>query len=295
MNSPVLISLSSHDGIGRNLAAALSAEYANFKLRRFPDSEVYLRFETALAGRPVVVLDALDHPDEKMLPVLFSAATARDLGALSVGLVCPYLPYMRQDKRFQAGEAITSTYFAQLLSAHFDWLVTVDPHLHRRKSLSEIYRIPAQALHAAPLLGEWIKREVVNPLLIGPDSESEQWVNGVARAADAPSIVLQKVRRGDRDVEVSVPQIERWPDRTPVLIDDVISSGQTMIAAVEHLNKAGTVKPLCVAVHGIFADTAYQDLISAGAAKIVTSNSVLHPTSEIDLCDLLAQGIHPLL
>lgn len=290
MISPVLVSMPPEHGIGSRLAVAISAKYASFELRRFPDTEIYLRYETELSGRQVIVVGALDCSDEKILPLLFAAAAARDLGAKEVGLICPYLPYMRQDKRFQAGEAITSTYFAELLSTHFDWLVTVDPHLHRRSSLSEVYRIPAQTLQAAPLLAEWIKREVPNPILIGPDSESAQWVDGVAKAVGAPSIVLQKVRRGDRDVEISVPEIERWRDRTPVLIDDVISTGRTMIETVKHLNEAGLVRPVCLAVHGIFAGTAYQDLLHAGVGRIATTNSVAHGSNQIDLCDLLAEG-----
>lgn len=295
MTIPVLVSMPPEHGIGSRLAVAISARYASFELRRFPDTEVYLRYDTELSGRQVIVVGALDRPDEKILPLLFAAAAARDLGAKEIGLVCPYLPYMRQDKRFQTGEAITSSYFAEMLSAHFDWLVTVDPHLHRRSSLSEVYRIPAETLQAAPLLAAWIKREVPNPILIGPDGESEQWVDGVARAAGAPGMVLQKVRRGDRDVEISVPEIERWRDRTPVLIDDVISTGRTMIETIKHLNNAGLARPVCVAVHGIFAGTAYEDLVSAGAGRIATSNSVMHATNVIDLCDLLAQGAKGLL
>jgi ribose-phosphate pyrophosphokinase len=84
------------------------------------------------------------------LPLLFAADTARDLGARRIGLVAPYLAYMRQDIRFHAGEAVTSRTFAAILSRHLDWLVTVDPHLHRYHELSEIYRIPTQVVHAAP-------------------------------------------------------------------------------------------------------------------------------------------------
>ncbi len=295
MTSPVLVSMPPEHGVGPRLAAAIGAENATFELRRFPDTEAYLRYDTALSGRQVVLLCALDRPDEKILPVLFAAAAASDLGAREVGLVCPYLPYMRQDKRFRPGEAMTSTYFAEMLSSHFDWLVTVDPHLHRRNSLSEVYRIPAHALHAAPLLADWIKREVPNPVLIGPDSESEQWVKEVAQRANIPSMVLEKVRRGDRDVEISVPEIERWQDRTPVLIDDVISTGRTMTETVKHLNEAGMAQPVCIAVHGIFAGTAYQDLLRAGAGRIVTTNSVAHGSNEIDVCGLLAEGTRRLL
>ncbi|MFZ5932450.1 MAG: hypothetical protein ACOY15_14725 [Pseudomonadota bacterium] len=76
----------------------------------------------------------------------------RSWGARSVGLICPYLAYMRQDTRFKPGEGITSTYFANALGRHFDWLVTVDPHLHRHKSLPEIYTMPAAAAHAGPTI-----------------------------------------------------------------------------------------------------------------------------------------------
>src|SRR3546814_1718571 len=80
-------------------------------------------------------LSSLDHPYAKVLPLLFAADTARDLGARRIVLVAPYLAYMRQDIRFHAGEAVTSRTFAAILSRHLDWLVTVDPHLHRdRKS-----------------------------------------------------------------------------------------------------------------------------------------------------------------
>jgi ribose-phosphate pyrophosphokinase len=239
----------------------------------------------------VVLLCSLDRPDDKFLPLMFAATTARDLGATSVGLVSPYLAYMRQDRQFRPGEAVTSTYFAQTLALQVDWLVTVDPHLHRRSALSEIYAVPAIALHAAPLVAEWIQEAVKQPLLVGPDAESAQWVAAVARDAGAPHLVLQKTRRGDRDVEVSVPEIERWRDHTPALVDDIVSTAPTMIATVGHLIRAEMRRPVCVAVHGIFAGGAYRELLDAGASRIVTANTVPHETNAIDLTDPLADAI----
>jgi ribose-phosphate pyrophosphokinase len=103
------------------------------------------------------MLCTLDHPNDKLLSLLFAAATARELKASPVGLVCPYLAYMRQDQRFKPGEAVTSRQVAHLLSDAFDWLVTVDPHLHRYSSLAEIYRVPARVIHAAPLVSQWTR------------------------------------------------------------------------------------------------------------------------------------------
>src|SRR3546814_18372437 len=99
----------------------------------------------------------------------------RAIGPRSVQLVAPYLAYMRQDRRFHDGEALTSRQFAQLLSAEFDGLVTVDPNLHRYGNLKEIYSIDTEALAAQPLPPEWISDHVKAPRIIGPDSESEHW------------------------------------------------------------------------------------------------------------------------
>ena len=276
------------NGVG---ATEPRAERGTFTLRRFPDGESYVRVETSVRGRKVALVSTLDRPDDKLLALLFLAATARDLGATSVGLVAPYLAYMRQDRRFNEGEGVTSAYFAALLSRSFDWLVTVDPHLHRRGSLGEIYSIPSEVVHAAPKVAAWIRSSVRRPLLVGPDSESAQWVAAVAKLAGAPSIVLEKVRRGDRDVSVEVPDVERWPDHTPVLIDDIISTARTMIETVRHLGSAGLVAPVCVGVHAVFAAGAYDELRAAGAATVVTCNSIPHVSNAIDLSVDLARAV----
>jgi ribose-phosphate pyrophosphokinase len=290
MTKPLLVTLPGSEHLTKGMLTKLDAEPASLMLRRFPDDETYLRYDTSPRDRNVVLLCSLDRPDDKVLPLVFAANAARDLGAAVVGLVCPYLAYMRQDRRFRAGEAVTSAYFARVLSREIDWLVTVDPHLHRRGALSEIYSVPAIALHAAPLISDWIRSNIERPLLIGPDAESEQWVAAVARDAGAPHIVLQKNRHGDRDVEISVPDIERWREHTPVLIDDIISTGRTMIETIGHLMRTGMRPAICVGVHGIFAGNSFAELRHSGAAQIVTLNTVRHESNAMDVSGLLAEA-----
>ena len=280
-----------NDRLADALAAGLDLERGAMEIRRFPDGETYVRIDGAVQDREVVLACTLDRPDDKLLPLLFLASTARELGAARVGLVAPYLAYMRQDRRFLEGEAITSTHFARLLSGTVDWLVTVDPHLHRRSSLAEIYSIPTAIVPAAPHVAPWIAVNVERPLLIGPDIESGQWVSAVADAAGAPAIVLEKKRRGDRDVTVSVPDVERWRAHTPVLVDDIISTARTMIETVRHLGRAGLAPPVCVGVHAVFADQAYEDLLRAGAGRVVTCNTIPHASNAIDLAASLADAV----
>ena len=273
------------------LARAMHVQAGAVAYHDFPDGESYVRIECKVASHDVVIVGSLDHPNDKLLPLVFLADAARELGARRVGLVAPYLAYLRQDTRFRPGEAITSRSFASILSGHVDWLITVDPHLHRFASLKDVYSIPATALHASDELGRWIAENVSSPFIIGPDEESRQWVDGIAATARAPSTVLSKVRRGDTNVVESIPNLEGHRSRTPVLVDDIISTGETMIAAIRHLREQGSPPPVCVAVHAVFADAAERAITAAGAARIVTANTILHSSNAIDLVPLVADAI----
>ena len=135
---PLLFDLGAAGGLADQICASLSIDKGEIELRRFPDGESYVRLASDVAGRDVLMLCSLDLPDEKILPLLFAAAAAREQGAGRVGLIAPYLAYMRQDRSFRPGEAVTSSAFARILSTAFDWLATVDPHLHRHPSLETI-------------------------------------------------------------------------------------------------------------------------------------------------------------
>lgn len=293
--SPVIFALPGNEQLAAALAEKIRAEAGRMTVRRFPDGESYVRIETPVNSRNVIFACSLHEPDSMILALLFAAATARELGAIQIGLATPYLAYMRQDKRFEEGESITSMHFAQLVSRYVDWLVTVDPHLHRRASLDEIYSTRSAVVHAAPLLARWIRDNVETPTLIGPDNESEQWVSEVAREAGAPWIVLEKVRRGDRDVSVSVPDIEALRGRTPVLVDDIISTARTMMAAARHLEGHRLAAPVCVGVHAVFAGNAYSELAATGVARIATCNTIAHQSNAIDLSGPIADAVGRML
>ncbi|RWA75404.1 MAG: ribose-phosphate pyrophosphokinase [Mesorhizobium sp.] len=294
MTRPLLFALPDNEAMTRGLAGELEGEIGVIEMRSFPDEETYLRFGTDLEDRSVILVSTLDRPDAKFLTLAFAAATARELGARRVGLVAPYLAYMRQDKRFHPGEAVTSVAFARLISAEIDWLATVDPHLHRYPSLGAIYPIPTRTAHAAPLLAAWIRSNVEWPLLIGPDIESEQWVAAVAGMVGAPYRVLRKERRGDRDVRISVPDLHLFSDRVPVLIDDIVSSGRTMMETARHLREQHLPPVVCVAVHALLSDQSYRTLKDIATA-VVTTNAVPHPSNAIDLTPIIAEAVRELM
>lgn len=277
------------------VAAHLGSEIVPLEFRHFPDDEIYLRVKGLVAGKTAIVACGLDRPNDKAVGLYLLASTLRDLGVKRIVLAAPYISYMRQDQSFHDGEGVSARHFSRFLSGIVDGLVTVDPHLHRIHDLGQIYSIPSRVVAAAPAVSAWIGRNVEAPVLIGPDSESEQWVSQVAAGAKCPFVVLEKIRRGDRQVEVSLPDIEKLRGKTPVLVDDIISTARTMIAATQHVVSAGLSQPLCIGVHAIFAGSAYENLLGSGVARVITCNTVPHPTNGIDVYPSLAEGVRALL
>jgi len=285
----VLIAMPGCDTATMRLAIPLRAELGHAAVTRFPDGESYVRLYTPVHGAEAAIVCTLDRPDEKLLPLLWLAIAARQGGARRVGLIAPYLPYMRQDVIFNAGEIRAAEHFAALLNPVFDWLVTVDPHLHRISHLSEVYRVPTVAVEAAPAIAEWIQTHVQAPFLIGPDEESRQWVEQVAGMCGAPWAALTKTRHSAWHVEVTeLPNIP--PRCVPVLVDDIISTGRTMLAAAGLLQRAGKPQPVCVGVHAVFAADAYSQLCAA-SAEVVTCDTIPHPSNQIALTGPLVDAI----
>ena len=292
---PLIYFWPGREALAEALVVALDGEASALTVRRFPDGETYVRLMTPPADRHVVLACGLEHPDDKSTGLYFAANTARELGARSVGLVAPYLAYMRQDARFHDGEAIASRAFARWLSSAVDWLATIDPHLHRHASLDEIYSIPTVVATSVAQIGGWIASDVAEPLVVGPDAESVQWASAIAGHAGCPYVVCEKIRRGDREVEISAPDLGRWRRCTPVLVDDIISTARTMAVAAQQVRAAGLAAPICIGVHALFAGDAQQTLAAAGVGRIVTCNSVVHPTNAIDVLAGVAEAARGLL
>lgn len=288
---PILIPMEDDLPLFRPLCAALDTEAGELQRRRFPDGESYLRVCSPVSGKQCVVLADLSNPDPNLPALLFLADTLRELGAETVGLVAPYLCYMRQDRRFHPGEAVTAPSFARLISRYFDWLVCADPHLHRIHRLDEVYTIPAIAVSAAPVLANWVARRNEPCLLVGPDAESRQWVSTVAEHTGSPITVGEKRRLGDRTVEITFAGLASFTGYTAVLLDDVISSGHTILESVKRLRAADFAQIDCLTVHGLYAEGAQEKLREAGIRHLLASNSIPGTGNSLDLSPVLVPAI----
>jgi ribose-phosphate pyrophosphokinase len=290
---PLLFSLYAEPSLLNSLAQALEAEVASMEHREFPDGETYMRITTKCDQRSAIILANFHQPNSKFLPLVFLCENLRELGIESITLICPYLPYMRQDIKFHEGEAVTSRFFSKLLNQQVDRLLTIDPHLHRYHSLDQIYTMETHTLQANPLIADWIRNNVEDALIVGPDSESEQWAASVAEMVGCPYLILEKHRFGDKNVSVSAPNAQDHANLTPILIDDIISTGRTMIRTAEALVSEGLKKPICIGVHALFSDDAYGKMLEAPIAKILSCNTVPHSSNSIDITPLIANTLNP--
>jgi ribose-phosphate pyrophosphokinase len=275
--------------LARRLARALGSRPPRPVLvHRFPDGETLIR--VGAAARRAVLLRSLDRPNEKLVELLLAADALRRRGVRRLTLVAPYLAYMRQDAVFHAGEPVSQQVLAALLSAAFDRVLTVEAHLHRTPRLSAVFDCPARSLGAAPILAEWLARGRGRPCLVGPDAESEPFVRDLAARSDLPFLVGRKERLGDRRVRVRLPELPRGTRRA-LLVDDVASSGATLAAAARTLRRAGARSVAAVVVHALFAPGAEGRLRRAGVSRVVSTDTVAHPTNGIGAAPLLAAAL----
>ncbi len=281
----IIIGLSNSCLLAKKIAKKNRAEYSCLFVSNFPDGELYVRFLADLKNKLVVLVQSLHpNPDRSMLELIFAAHAAKNLGAKKVFAFVPYLAYMRQDKLFNSGECISSRVMGRLLSC-VDFFATIDPHLHRIKSLNEIFRTKTKVLHASPLLSDFIKKKFKSGVLLGPDSESYQWVGSIAKRIGFPFDVLLKTRFSSRHVKVTPP---KYPvnGRNVVIVDDIISSGHTIIEAAKALKRAGAKSISVVCVHGVFAENALGKLKKVGLKRIICTNTIQRRQSLIDVSGL---------
>ena len=279
-------------GYAQRLAALSGMNAAVIERHCFPDGEVKLRLPPRLPPR-TVLLRSLHHPNEKLVELMLAARAARELGATHLTLVAPYLAYMRQDAAFVPGEAVSQRIVGAWLAQLFDAVLTIDPHLHRVEDLHDaVPAATAIALSAAALIGRAF--HTVDVLMLGPDAEAEPWVRAAAAAAGCVAAVCRKQRRGDRDVEVALPDVS-LAGRHVVIVDDVASTGRTLAAVARRALAAGAQRVDVAVTHALLVGDAADALRSAGIAELISTDTVPHPSNRIATAGLVAHALRGLL
>jgi ribose-phosphate pyrophosphokinase len=274
--------------LARRIAKRLGVPAHPVDVHRFPDRESLVSVAPPEGGSALLVRQIHD-PNPKLFEVLLAADALRRGGASHIMLLAPYLPYMRQDVVFLEGQALSQHVLAKLLSGAVDALLTLEPHLHRIRSLDEIFGCRARSLPASPLLAEWCSRGRGRAVVIGPDAESEPWVRGVAKRAELPWAVCTKERLGDSRVRITLPELPSA--RRAILVDDIASSGVTLAAAARALLRSGLHRVDAAVVHAIFAPGAMRRIRAAGVERLVSCDTIPHETNGISTAECFAEAL----
>ena len=274
------------------LAAALGVPLFGLDLHRFPDGEIKLTLggtaEVALVHLP------LDRPNDKLVALALAAEALRRNGARRLVLVAPYLCYMRQDVAFTAFEAVSQRAIGRLIAGLVDRVVTVDAHLHRTRAIGLVFPgIEAENLSAMPVVAAALAADRLDPatVIVGPDVESEPLVAALAASLGLAHAVGRKTRHGDRAVEIAFADPAALSRRPALVIDDVVSSGGTLITVAEALRAAGAIRVEAFVTHALYPAEVAERFAAAGLTSIRSTTSVPHPSNAVSLVPLLAEAL----
>jgi len=248
-------------------------------------------FGKDLKGKEVFIVQNFQNTKEltlndKIIETLFAVYTARDLNAKKVYLIAPYFPYFRSDKRFRDGECVSIKVMNKLFEG-YDKIFCVDPHLHRIKNIKNALSKGIKINLDEPIIEYLKKKKIVNPIFVGPDIESLQWVVNVAKAFKQKPVVALKERKSAREVVISLPKIKSAKGRDIIIIDDIISTGHTIIENIKQLKKYEPRKFYVIGIHGLFVEGALSKLKKH--CVVASTNTLDNNAEKIDVSSQIAK------
>lgn len=292
-----MIGGSSSENLANSVANQLGVTSGKVEMKRFPDGEKYLRVLDDVKDHHVIVIQSMHHtPDEFLFEYFLLVDALKDLGAKRVTGFIPYFAYARQDERFKPGEALSFKTVSKLIeSVGTDEVFTIDLHQHRVLKSSEVFRIPSRNLSAMPLLADYVKKEGMlrNPLVIGPDVEAEQWAKLAAETLHTDYDVFEKKRFAADRVEVR-PRKANAKGRDILIVDDIISTGGTIIEASKILFSQGVTRIEVACTHPILATNSLDRIREAGVANVIGTDTVPGPISYVSVAPLIADEVKKL-
>ncbi len=290
----LIVAGSASSKLAERVAKQLKCKLTKPELRLFPDGELYVRIPADVKGEDVAIIQSTCHPPNRNYMELFLLLdAARDLGAEEVTAIVPYFAYARQDKRFKEGEAVSLQTVTKLIeSIGTDKIYTIDMHAHRIGDIQEIFKVPAINLTAAPLLAKYLadNYRLKDPVIIGPDEEAEGWAKSAGKAIDADWDYMVKKRLGPEEVEIKPRELE-VEGRDAMVIDDIISTGGTMVEAIKILKKHGARKIYAACTHAILAGDALGKVRKAGAEDIFATDTIEQKISKVSVAPIIVDAI----
>jgi ribose-phosphate pyrophosphokinase len=275
--------------LGIKVARNLNAEIVNVSFKDFPDGETYVRIEEDVKNKDVLLIQSTYHPQNKNIIQLFLLIEAiKQMTPSRLRLVIPYFAYARQDKQFKQGEALSIKVIEKIIEyLAVDEIYTIDIHAPH---VLNYFKIKAKDLSAMKLFGEYFKSlNLNNPLVIAPDDGAIHRAQLVSKVLKSDYTSFDKFRdKNTGEITMEYKEID-VANSDIIIIDDIISTGGTMIKAIQMSRKQGADKIYAAATHTLLLSDAKSKILSAGATDIIGTDTIPNEISKISVAPLIAQ------
>jgi len=277
-----VVSGPSSPSLGKKISLKTGNRLVGAEFKKFPDGELYVRILDGVKGRVAVIQSICSNDDLVFLLLLLDA-----LEGVEKIVVVPYFGYARQDKKFQEGEGISIRAIAKLIENYTDKIITVNLHSEMAKSyFKNIYEIDAM-----PLIGRIYRDKDV--VMISPDFGSVERVKAAAKHANCEFDYLEKKRIDANHVEISPKEMD-VEGKHVVIVDDIISTGGTIIEATKILKQLGAKRVEAVCVHAVLANYALSKLYNSGIDDVIATDTIERIVSKITVADEIAEMLQKL-
>ena len=276
--------------LGKRIARKLKAPYVEAKTRVFPDGESKITFGRIPKNSTILVVQSTYPPvDTNLLQALSIISQARKISS-KIYAVIPYMGYARQDRQFLSGEVVTMSIVARMLkSAGAKKIVVVD--IHSKIALNH-FKIPKENVSAIPELAKYFKRmKLKDALVVSPDMGGALRAKKFAGLLQTNFIALKKSRnRNTGKVVIQSSKVDvRGKDL--ILVDDIISTGGSIVKAAQFLKKQKCKRVFVACTHGLFVGDAEKKIKNAGVSRIISTNTIPRNTSKVDISGMIADSI----
>jgi ribose-phosphate pyrophosphokinase len=281
----LIIGGSASQKLAAKVAWNLGENLNPIETRRFPDGERYIRINGEVP-REVVVIQSTGYPqDENLMELFLILKNLKSLGVERTRVVIPYFGYGRQERRFKSGEAVSAVIVAELLeAAGASEIYSINLH---EKNIKEFFNIPVHEISAMPLIANYIEQQIDNPMIIGPDKGALGFAQEVSGTLKCECDYLEKVRISPEKVEMKPKNLD-VEGRDVVIIDDIISTGGTIVSASKILRDLGANKVVVGCVHPVLVEDALLKIFAAGVDDVFATDTLKSDVSNISVAPLLS-------
>ena len=257
------------------------------EIREFPDSEIYVRILSDVHNETCILIQSITDNSAMIETFLFLDAL-RDLGAERIHAILPYLAYSRQDKRFERGEALSAKTVLNIIDDLSDSITVINSHFLNNEGVYNFHGVEINNLDAFPLLVEYFKNRFNNAIIIAPDEGVKEYVSNAAKLFGCEFDYLEKKRIDSNNVEIKPKNVD-VNGKDVVILDDMISTGGTMIEASKSLKSMGARTINIGCVHGVFSKGT--EIFDSICNTLVCTDTIERKESDISVARLIGEWI----